>query len=343
MAIPLKLQNAGRYREIAALLYKYSSADLVKDLDLRTMGLDSRTDSQASGEDDKSQQLADDLERMGPVFVKLGQLLSTRADMLPPSYLDALSRLQDDVEPFSFNDVEQTVQEELGGRMSKLFADFDSQPIAAASLGQVHAATLRDGRAVAVKIQRPFIRAKVVEDLDALSEIAELLDQHSAAARKYDLITIVEELRRSLLRELDYQQEANNLSLIRESLRQFRMIVIPEPVTDYTTGKVLTMTYIAGKKLTAISKVRWTEVDGFALADELFRAYLKQLLVDGFFHADPHPGNVYLTDDGKVGLLDMGMVSRMPATWVRSSCRSVSSPPTPGSACHLRSTCSGKP
>lgn len=313
MALPLKVQNAGRYSEIFALLVKYSSADIVRDVDLRAAGLDGWEDRKESGDSGKPQELAHDLEAMGPVFIKLGQLLSTRSDMLPPAYLEALSRLQDDVAPFSFGEVEKTIQAELGGRMSKLFSDFDAEPLAAASLGQVHAATLRNGQAVAVKVQRPEVRTKVIEDLDALSELAAFLDQHSASAKKYDFVTIIEELRRSLLRELDYLQEANNLRILKENLREFRTIIVPEPVDDYTTGRVLTMSFIAGKKLTAVSNVRWTEIDGHALADELFRAYLQQLLVDGFFHADPHPGNVYLTDDGKLGLLDLGMVSRMPA------------------------------
>jgi len=242
-------------------------------------------------------------------------LLSTRADLLPGPYLEALERLQDQIEPFPYEQVEQIVSTELGVRISKAFADFDPAPLAAASLAQVHRATLRDGRAVVVKVQRPDIRELIVGDLEALGEIAHFLDQHTELGRRYEFDNMLVNLRKSLLRELDFTIEANNLRTIGQNLAEFEEIVVPEPIDDFSTTRVLTMEYISGKKITALNPLRLLDIDGGLLAEELFRAYLKQFLVDGLFHADPHPGNVFLTDDDRIALLDLGMVGRVTRTF----------------------------
>jgi predicted unusual protein kinase regulating ubiquinone biosynthesis (AarF/ABC1/UbiB family) len=269
----------------------------------------------AEAETAPAEDLAKDLEKLGPTFIKLGQLLSTRADLLPGPYLDALERLQDHIEPFPYEEVERIVSGELGVRLSKAFTDFDPTPVAAASLSQVHKATMRDGRAVVVKVQRPDIRDLIVGDLEALGEIAHFLDQHTELGRRYEFDNMLVQLRKSLLRELDFTIEANNLHTIAENLADFENIVIPAPVDDFTTTRVLTMDYISGKKITALNPLRLLEIDGGLLADELFSAYLKQFLVDGLFHADPHPGNVFLTDDDQIALLDLGMVGRVTRTF----------------------------
>jgi ubiquinone biosynthesis protein len=309
VTISLKAEHLKRYRDIARLFWKYGRSDLVRQAGLEELGESAEAaDATASP---IAEQLASDLEQLGPTFVKLGQLLSTRADLLPPAYLEALSRLQDQVEAFPFEQVEQVVREELGVRLSKAFSAFEVEPVAAASLGQVHRAAMRDGRAVAVKVQRPGIRAQVLDDLEVLAEIAEAADRHSEAGRRYGFASMLEEFRATLLKELDYRQEARNLATLRENLREFDRIVVPEAVEDYTTSKVLTIDWIHGVKVTDLAPVARTELDGAALADQLFRVYLKQILVDGFVHADPHPGNVFLTDDDRVALLDLGMVARV--------------------------------
>ena len=254
---------------------------------------------------------ARDLEKLGPTFVKIGQLLSTRADFLPPAYLQALARLQDNCEPFPYADVERILSEELGVRLSKGFQHFDSEPLAAASLGQIHKAILRDGRKVAVKIQRPGIRETVIRDFEALADIASFYDHHTPAGKKYQFSTMLEELRKSLMEELDYRKEAHNLETLKVNMKEFELIEVPQPVTDYSTSKVLTMDFVDGKKITNISNFERLDLNGGPLAEEVFRAYLKQILLDGFFHADPHPGNVFLTHDNKVALLDLGMVARL--------------------------------
>jgi predicted unusual protein kinase regulating ubiquinone biosynthesis (AarF/ABC1/UbiB family) len=260
------------------------------------------------------EELADDLEKMGPTFVKLGQLLSSRADLLPEPYLKALSRLQDKVKPFPYSDVERIVAEELGTRISKAFSFFEEHHLAAASLGQVHRAALRDGRPVVVKVQRPEIRKQIAEDFEVLEEIAEFAEAHTDIGRRYQFVKVLGEFKETLLQELDYNHEAANLTTLSESLKEFPRIRIPLPVPDYTTRNVLTMDYIQGTKITALSPVARLDIDGDALAEELFQAYLKQVLVDGFFHADPHPGNIFLTQDGKVALLDLGMIGRLTPT-----------------------------
>jgi predicted unusual protein kinase regulating ubiquinone biosynthesis (AarF/ABC1/UbiB family) len=309
MGISLKPQHLNRYRQIAWLFVKYGRSDLVKDAGLEeTLEAEQRVTPKEAA---KASELADDLEKLGPTFVKLGQLLSTRVELLPRAYLEALARLQDKVEPFPFDEVEKIVTSELGVRMSKAFSDFEVTPMAAASLGQVHRARLRDGRQVAVKVQRPGIRDAMLEDLDALDEIAEFLDNHTAAGKRYEFCQMLDQFRKSLLRELDYRLEASNLTTIGKNLTEFEHIVVPEPVADYVTSRVLTMQYVHGKKITDLNPLARMEFDGDALAEELFRAYLQQILVDGFFHADPHPGNVFLTDDYQIALIDLGMVGKI--------------------------------
>jgi ubiquinone biosynthesis protein len=308
VGLSLHPERLRRYKDIAQVLYKYGKSDLVK-----RAGLDEAIAEETFAERDagKPEELAADLERLGPAFIKLGQLLSTRADLLPPPYLEALGRLQDSVEPFSFADVERIVHEDLGFRISKGFASFDAEPIAAASLGQVHRAELRDGRQVAVKVQRPNIREGLAVDLATMEDIAAFLDHHTTTGRQFDFVRIVAEFRRTLAQELDYRREANNLVHLANNLASFRRIVIPRPIDDYSSARVLTMEFVSGRKITAITPLMRQDFDGLTLARDLFRAYLHQIIVDGFFHADPHPGNVFLTEDGRIALLDLGMVSRL--------------------------------
>jgi predicted unusual protein kinase regulating ubiquinone biosynthesis (AarF/ABC1/UbiB family) len=296
-----------RYKEIALLLWKYGRSDLVQQ-----MGIDEAVDPQAlkpAGDGEATpDQLADDLEAMGPTYVKLGQVLSGRPDLLPEPYLKALARLQDKVKPFSFAEVEQIVASELGVRISKAFSRFDPVPLAAASLGQVHSAALRDGRLVVVKIQRPNIRQQITEDFEVLAQIAEFLDAHTELGRRHRFLKILEEFRITIQQELNYEREAQNLIALGANLKEFELIQVPQPIPDYSTRCVLTMDYVQGRKITALGPLARLEMKGAPLAEELFRAYLKQVLVDGLFHADPHPGNVFLTDDGHIALLDLGMV-----------------------------------
>jgi predicted unusual protein kinase regulating ubiquinone biosynthesis (AarF/ABC1/UbiB family) len=312
MALSLHPSHLKDYKDIAALLWKYGRSDLVKRAGLEQYGPPPDANAPESAKAvAEAGELADDLERMGPTYVKLGQLLSTRPDILPPAYMHALARLQDKVEPFSFGEVEKIITSELGVRISRAFQEINPKPLAAASIGQVHKAILRDGRHVVIKVQRPGIRERMIEDLDVLAEIAEFLDKHTEAGRQAQFTRTLEEFRKMLLRELDYREEAANLVLLAKNLANFPRIVVPQPIEDYSTARVLTMEYIVGQKITALSPVVRVELDGEALAEELFQAYLQQILVDGFFHADPHPGNVFLSEDCRIALLDLGMAARL--------------------------------
>lgn len=305
-AMKLAPKHLRRYKDVALLFLKYGNSGINAQA-----GFDGDAEPPHGDKPTDANQLADDLEKLGPTFVKIGQLLSTRADLLPPAYLDALSRLQDKVEPIPYEEIEKVIQEELGVRLSKAFDDFSKAPLAAASLGQVHVATLRGGRQVAVKVQRPGIRQEIIDDIDSLQQIAEFIDSTTDFGKTYETTRIVEQFRGSILRELDYQKEAANLAELRTNLEGFRRLRVPGTIDDYTTSRVLTMDYLPGTKITSLSGLVLTDLDGDSLAEELFRAYLKQILVDGFFHADPHPGNLLLTHDRCLAILDLGMVGRI--------------------------------
>ena len=307
--LSLRPQHLNRYRQLAVLLARHGGAEFV-----RSSGLDTQLDDDelaVAGLDGKAEELATELEALGPTFVKLGQLLSTRGDLLPQPYVAALSRLQDDCAPFSFAEVEKIVQAELGARISRVFVEFEDSPIAAASLGQVHRAVLRGGRAVAVKVQRPGIREQMADDLEILGELADFADAHSKRARRYALSQAFDQFRRALVAELDYRREAGNLEALREVLRERPRIVVPAPYDDLTTSRVLTMEYVDGRKVTELGPLARIESDLTPLADELFGAYLDQILRAGIFHADPHPGNLLVTRDAKLALIDVGMLGRL--------------------------------
>src|SRR3984957_1910062 len=313
MKLSLKPHHLKRYKDIALLFIKYGGKDFEKEFEIDREEEASPTTA-AKGDKDKPsapEELANDLEKMGPTFIKLGQLLSSRPDLLPAPYIKGLMRLQDRVKPFPYEQVEEIVTRELGVRISKAFSFFEKESIAAASLGQAHRAALRDGRLVIVKVQRPGIRAQIAEDFEVLEEIASFLDEHSSWGRRYQFGNIRAEFKRTLLQELDYIKEAGNLTALAANLKEYPHIQVPLPIPDFYSREVLTMDYVHGTKVTALRPLVQLDINGHELAEELFQAYLQQVLVDGFFHADPHPGNIFLTDEHNIALLDLGMVGRL--------------------------------
>jgi ubiquinone biosynthesis protein len=306
MGFKKNIEHLKRYKDLAWLLYKYGRGDIVRQMEMDEGDL---PDDAVS--DSKAEQLPDDLEKLGPTYVKLGQFLSTRADFLPPKFLKELTRLQDKVKPIPGEEMEKTLTSELGIRISKAFEYFDYTPMASASLGQVHFARLRGGKPVAVKIQRPDIRKQIFDDLDAFEDVTTFMEKHTDIGKQLMLRSTLEEFRKAMVQELDYMQEAQNLITLSGNLEKFERIIVPLPVMDYTTSKVLTMDHIRGKNINKLSPIGQIELDGHELAEELFKAYLQQILIDGFFHADPHPGNIYITDTGNLALLDLGMVARI--------------------------------
>jgi predicted unusual protein kinase regulating ubiquinone biosynthesis (AarF/ABC1/UbiB family) len=309
MTIPLSPALAVRYAALARLLVRHGRSDVVTGAGFDEFLVE---EERPSGSQDLAEELADDLERMGPTYVKLGQLLSTRVDLLPPTYTDALTRLQDDVDPFPFDEVKTIVEEELGVSIGNAFRHFDEKPMAAASLGQVHRATLRSGREVVVKVQRPGIRETVRDDMEALGRLADFADRHTEVGRRYGFGQLLQQFRRSLAGELDYQREAANLTRLGELVADHPYLLVPQPVADYTSSRVLTMDFVPGRKVTDVGPLGLLDVDGEPLVRDLFSAYLHMILVDGFLHADPHPGNLLLTPDGRLALIDLGMVATVP-------------------------------
>jgi ubiquinone biosynthesis protein len=308
MGVSLKPEHLRRYKDFAWLFFKYGRGELVQHAGLSELMPEEQ--EQGAQPPAEAEELAADVEKLGPTFIKLGQLLSTRPDIVPPAYAQALARLQDDVAPFAFAEVEKILAEELGVRLSKAFSFIDAEPLAAASIAQVHRATLRDGREVALKVQRPGIRERVLDDLEAMADIARFLVGRTEFGQRYNVDQLFEEFRKSMLRELDFRQEAIHLMMLARNMSEIEEIVVPQPVLGYSTSRVLAMEFIGGTKITALSPLARLELDGEKLADALFRAYLKQILRDGLFHADPHPGNVFLVD-GKIALIDLGMVAHV--------------------------------
>src|SRR3954449_1223564 len=309
MGMSLKAEHLKRYKDFAWLLWKYGRGDLVRRAGLSDLMPEVDND-QPDTPSAHAEELAADVERMGPTWIKLGQLLSTRPDIVPPAYAQALTRLQDNVTPFPFAEVEKIVADERGVRLASAFNWIAPQPLAAASIAQVHRATLRDGREVVLKVQRPGIRERVADDLEALSDVVRFADGHTEFGRRFELGQMFDQFRKSLARELDFRQEAIHLLALARNLAEIDEICVPEPVLGYSSSRVLTMEFVGGTKITALSPLARIELDGERLADALFRAYLKQMLRDGLFHADPHPGNVFLVD-GRIALIDLGMVARL--------------------------------
>lgn len=316
----LKTRHFGAYRDLLVLFSRYGR----KDFRLSMSSDDLLLPDEGTGEMEPSVRaradaFADALRNMGPAYIKFGQLLSTRPDIVPLEYIAALESLQDSVGAFSFADVERIVEEELGVRISKAFESFDSTPIATASLGQVHRAVLRGGRDVVVKVQRPNVREQVRKDLEVFTDIATTLETHTELGRKMNLVGAIEQARVAMLSELNYLQEARNTEAIQANLAGFPQLYVPTVVHDYSTSRVLTTELVRGKKVSKLTPLTVVEGNYAALAGVLTQAYLKQICVDGFWHSDPHPGNVFIRDnpledsDGEpqIVLLDFGMCARI--------------------------------
>jgi predicted unusual protein kinase regulating ubiquinone biosynthesis (AarF/ABC1/UbiB family) len=311
----LKPRNLSAYRDLLTLITRYGLKDFKLSLEPEDIVLeDEETVAVEPDVKQRAEAFANQLKAMGPTFVKFGQVLSTRPDIVPPEYITALESLQDHVEPFSFSEVEKIVEEELGVRLSKAFAAFDAKPLAAASLGQVHRAVLRDGREVVVKVQRPGVREQVRKDIEVLMDIARMLEEHTEVGRRMNLVGTIEQARLTLLNELNYLLEARNMEILRKNLAEFPQIYIPEVIKDLTTSRVLTSELIHGRKVSNLPPLTLVDHDYAELAAVITKAYLKQICVDGVWHSDPHPGNVFIRDiDGvtQLVLIDFGMISRI--------------------------------
>jgi ubiquinone biosynthesis protein len=257
-----------------------------------------------------AENFASALEELGPCFIKFGQLLSTRPDLLPQDYIGALARLQDCVAPIPGDETLSIVESELGKPIEAIFSDFDCEPVATASMAQVHRAVMQDGAVVAVKVLRPGVRRQVDVDLEVLHDLARFAAGHSRLNSFGDLELMVRELDLSLRSEMDYTQELENTEQISRQLSGFHLLATPEIYRQYSTSRVLTLGFIQGQRLNNLTSRELGTLDGEAMARELLSAYLQQIVVDGTFHCDPHPGNILMTETGQLALLDFGMVGR---------------------------------
>ncbi len=257
-------------------------------------------------------QFVADLEALGTTFVKLGQVLSTRPDMIPPEYVAALERMQEQVAPIPVEQIRAVIEDDLGAPVNKLFAWFDPEPLGCASIAQVHRAELHDGREVAIKVQKPDIAAQLRSDIGVLRSFASAADHLTRVGRKVRFSDWLGEFAKTLRMELDYEAEAANLARFGQHLAPYPELWVPQPVWDLCGRRVLTMELVHGVRVDAIPQVRRTEQSMVPLAAALVRGYLDQIFVHGEIHADPHPGNLRVTPQGQLAIFDLGMVAHVP-------------------------------
>ncbi|HEU4388610.1 MAG TPA: AarF/ABC1/UbiB kinase family protein [Blastocatellia bacterium] len=255
--------------------------------------------------------LRDKLIALGPTFIKIGQTLATRADILPVEYIQELSKLQDEVPPFASARARAIVEEDLHARIEEMFTTFDDTPIAAASLAQVHRATLITGQAVAVKIQRPDLHELIEFDLTVLRRIARWLERYPNLIRGVEWQATLQEFRATVLEEMDYEQEVRNAEIFRGNFARWPEVYVPRVYQVFCGRRVIVMEFVEGLKVTDTEHLAKAGQDSSEVIKLLTRTYLKQLLEDGFFHADPHPGNLRVMADGRLAFFDFGMVGRL--------------------------------
>jgi ubiquinone biosynthesis protein len=306
--------NLSRYQEIADTLARHGLGFFIGAVGLGRW-LPSRRGGAERSQSGRPRTIAERLrlalEDLGPTFVKLGQLLSTRPDLLPPAYITELSKLQDDAPPVSAELIRETIWRELGAEPEELFAWFDETPLASASIGQAHAATLHDGTSVVVKIRRPDAVRQVHADLEILGSLAGRAARAWEPARTYDLKGIVEEFSRTLRAELDYLREAKNAERFAELFADHPEVVVPRVFWDRTTSQVLTLERMTGIKINDLFALDAAGVDRPALARAGADIVLRMIFEHRFFHADPHPGNLFVHSDGSIALIDFGMVGEI--------------------------------
>jgi ubiquinone biosynthesis protein len=273
--------------------------------------LDRRRSTNGVPDADRGRRLREMLDELGPTFVKFGQLLSTRPDIVPPDVIVELRKLQDDVTPFPMEDVERVVEEELGLTVERAFLDFDERPVAAASIGQVHRATLPTGADVVVKVQRPTAPRQVASDLRLMASAASFVRERVRQLDFVDTGELVEEFGRSIRQELDYQQEARNAEAFRRNFAGDERVAVPRVWWRYTTGRLLTLERLEGTHVRDLDLASWSDAERRELAYRMTDAWMTMIFRHAFFHGDPHPANILHLDDGRLGLVDFGLTGRL--------------------------------
>ncbi len=306
-------RHLNRYRQILAVLFKYGFEDLVELLKIDQYieigyQMISRKRRERVEKLSRAERVRMAFEELGPTYIKFGQILSTRPDLIPVDFINELSKLQDKVPPFPFSEAKKIIETELALPLEDLFDFFDETPIASASIGQVHRARLKDGEEVAVKIQRPGI-AKIIEvDLEIMLYLATLMERNIEELALHRPVKIVEEFARTLEKELDYTIEATNMERIARQFLDDDTLYVPKPVREATTTRVLTTEFVDGIKVSEIDRLEMSGLDKKIINARGANIYLKQIFDHGFFHADPHPGNIFILPGNVICLLDFGMV-----------------------------------
>ncbi len=298
---PESQRSLGRMTEIGRVATRHGFGYL----------LDRRRASDGEPDADRGRRLREMLDELGPTFVKFGQLLSTRPDIVPPDVIAELRKLQDDVSPFPMEDVERVVQEELGLSIERAFLEFDERPIAAASIGQVHRATLPTGVDVVVKVQRPSAPRQIESDLRLMASAASFVRERVRQLDFIDTGELVDEFGRSIRQELDYQQEARNAETFRRNFAGDERVAVPRVWWRYTTGRLLTLERLEGAHIRDLDLDAWTDEERRDLAYRLTDAWMTMIFRHAFFHGDPHPANILHLDDGRLGLVDFGLAGRL--------------------------------
>lgn len=310
-------KQLSRYAEILRALIKYGFEDLAHSLRKDTHASfsdESFSESESSNYKDLArwQRVRMMLEELGTTFIKLGQMLSGRPDLVPEELIKELERLQDLTPTFDATLAVKLIEESLGKPLEELFAFFDPVALASASIGQVHRATLHDGTDVVIKVQRPGIVAQIAVDMDILSALMKLAERYTEEVRHYNPQAIVEALENSLDQELDFKNELNNVVLFRRNTSHHKTkIIVPEVHERYSSKQILTMDYVAGFKINNLKAYAENDISPREVAEKAMNSFFEQVFVDGFFHADPHPGNIFVDRQGKLIFLDFGMMGKV--------------------------------
>ncbi len=309
-----QLRHINRYREIATVLANQGFGYLIEEMDfIKKIPYYERLwiKSSAAKATDFGDRIRIVLQELGPTYIKLGQIASTRPDILPSEIIVHLEKLQDKVAAFPFEQVQSLISEELGADIEQIFPEFDSQPLAAASIGQVHGATLKTGQKVAVKVQRPGIVADIETDLEILFELAVAVQNRFRWAKQYQVVDMVDEFSRSLRKELDYTIEARNTDKISNQLKDQPDYYIPKVYWDYSTKRILTTEFLQGIKVNQSDILLEQGYQLSLIANRFAKGIFHQIFIEGFFHGDPHPGNIVILPGEVIGFLDFGMVGRL--------------------------------
>jgi len=310
------MQHLRRYREIIFVFIKYGfgaiidNIGILKHINVRRKIL-KQTNDENIAKLSRGERLRLALEELGPTFIKMGQILSTRSDILPKDIIKELEKLQDKAPAFSFDEVKSVIQNEFGESLEEAYAEFEPTPLAAASIAQVHKALLWSGKTVVVKVQRPGIEKIIAQDMRILEDIAKFVDNHTKYGKIYNFTKMVEDFKKRLEEELDFRIEGENAEKFKKNFLKDKKVKIPSIIWTHTTRRVLTMEYIDGIPLNDFNAIDEAGLDRGAIARNLAKSVLNQILRDGFFHGDPHPGNIMVLEDGTIAFLDFGMVGSL--------------------------------